>query len=254
MFTLGFIKISEELAHGGMADNMPDSAFNESSVDKGMKVEKEHTKNKKLQKEIAKDHLKEDPKYYRKLAKMEKKAFSVNPMAAGALGGLAGGYSAGRGLAENTAGHLSSHGHKTRNEQTAKNIAMISAPVGALAGLALMSKHKEKILPMLRKRLGNSSDMNTVYEAALPALAGIGGGAAAGAGTGALMSLRGKFKKDKLEKKAGLFDKAKPSEPVSKLSALGKHLHKYRRDYLMGAGTTAAVSSAVSMKKREKIK
>ena len=123
MFTHGFKKTSEEIAHGGMADNMPDSAFNESSVDKGMKVEKEHTKNKKLQKEIAKDHLKEDPKYYGKLAKMEKKA-------------------------------------------------------------------------------------NT--EA----------------------------------------DKAK----ISAIGNIGRHLHKYRRDYMLAAGTTAAVSSAASMKKREKMK
>lgn len=123
MFTLGFKKISEELAHGGVADNMPDSAFNETSINKGMKVEREHTKNKKLQKEIAKDHLTEDPKYYGKLAKMEKKA--------------------------------------------------------------------------------------------------------------------------------SLFSKAKNKASASKLAELGKHLHTYRKDYMMGAGTTAAVSSAVSMKKRE---
>jgi hypothetical protein len=74
MFRSGFKKTAEELAHGGMADNKPDSEFNKDSIKKGMKVEREHTKNKNLQKEIAKDHLKEDPKYYGKLAKMEKKA------------------------------------------------------------------------------------------------------------------------------------------------------------------------------------
>lgn len=33
---------------------------------------------------------------------------------------------------------------------------------------------------------------------------------------------------------------------------IGKHLHKYRRDYLMGAATTAAASSAISHKRQEK--
>ena len=41
--------------------------------DKGTKVETEHTSNEAMAKEIAKDHLFEDPKYYTKLAEMEKK-------------------------------------------------------------------------------------------------------------------------------------------------------------------------------------
>lgn len=40
---------------------------------KGAEVEVEHTSNKEMAKEIAKDHLFEDPKYYTKLSKMEKK-------------------------------------------------------------------------------------------------------------------------------------------------------------------------------------
>lgn len=40
---------------------------------KGTKVETEHTSNESMAKEIAKDHLFEDPKYYTKLAEMEKK-------------------------------------------------------------------------------------------------------------------------------------------------------------------------------------
>ena len=39
---------------------------------KGAKVEKEHTKKKTIAKKIAMDHLFEDPKYYTKLAKVEK--------------------------------------------------------------------------------------------------------------------------------------------------------------------------------------
>lgn len=63
--------MSEKIV-GGLADGLKDSAFNKKNLKKGMKVEKEHTKNKAVAKEIAKDHLKEDPQYYRKLQKMEK--------------------------------------------------------------------------------------------------------------------------------------------------------------------------------------
>lgn len=38
----------------------------------GIKVEKEHTKSKKVASKIAADHLVEDPHYYTKLKKMEK--------------------------------------------------------------------------------------------------------------------------------------------------------------------------------------
>jgi hypothetical protein len=41
-------------------------------LDVGIDVEKEHTKDKTTAKTIAMDHLFEDPKYYTKLAKMEK--------------------------------------------------------------------------------------------------------------------------------------------------------------------------------------
>ena len=37
---------------------------------KGIEIEKEHTKNKSQAKEIAMDHIGEDPKYYDKLSKM----------------------------------------------------------------------------------------------------------------------------------------------------------------------------------------
>jgi hypothetical protein len=55
-------------------------------LNKGMKVEMEHTKDKVKAKEIAMDHLFEDPKYYDKLEKIE------NKEAMGAAS--AGGYSA----------------------------------------------------------------------------------------------------------------------------------------------------------------
>lgn len=42
-------------------------------LEKGIKVEHEHTKNNQTAKTIAMDHLSEDPKYYTNLSKVEKK-------------------------------------------------------------------------------------------------------------------------------------------------------------------------------------
>ncbi len=58
---------------GGLASGMPDSAFDPEQLRAGIEVELEHTTDKAIAKEIAKDHLKEDPKYYTKLQKMEQK-------------------------------------------------------------------------------------------------------------------------------------------------------------------------------------
>ena len=66
-------KHAEEI-EGGMADDEPDDDFPTDELAKGKKVEKEHTNSKEKAKEIAKDHLKEDKKYYTKLHEMEKKA------------------------------------------------------------------------------------------------------------------------------------------------------------------------------------
>lgn len=44
----------------------------ESELKKGIKVEMEHTNDPSIAREIAKDHLMEDPDYYDKLEKMEK--------------------------------------------------------------------------------------------------------------------------------------------------------------------------------------
>ena len=68
-------KAAKEVLEGGLADDIPDKCFDKKKVKKGMKVEREHTKNKAAQKEIAQDHLEEDPDYYEKLEKMEKKGF-----------------------------------------------------------------------------------------------------------------------------------------------------------------------------------
>lgn len=59
----------KDVLHGGKGDYKPDSDFDPIELKKGIKHEFEHTKNKKLAKEIAKDHLSEDPKYYTHLKK-----------------------------------------------------------------------------------------------------------------------------------------------------------------------------------------
>lgn len=65
------IKNIEKLK-GGKGDNRPDSDFNEKDLEDGIKHEMEHTKDRQVAKEIAKDHLSEDPNYYKKLKKIEK--------------------------------------------------------------------------------------------------------------------------------------------------------------------------------------
>jgi len=57
----------DDLMPGGLSDNMPDSLFDEMKLQQGIKVELEHTTNQMIAREIAKDHLAEDPDYYEKL-------------------------------------------------------------------------------------------------------------------------------------------------------------------------------------------
>jgi hypothetical protein len=60
---------AKEQLHGGKGDNKPDSDFDTEQLKKGIKHELEHTGNEQLAKEIAKDHLSEDPQYYVKINK-----------------------------------------------------------------------------------------------------------------------------------------------------------------------------------------
>lgn len=64
---------------GGLADYMPDEAFDPEQLAKGIEVELEHTDSYEEAKEIAKDHLMEIPNYYDYLEEMEIKATS-NPV------------------------------------------------------------------------------------------------------------------------------------------------------------------------------
>lgn len=59
----------KDVLHGGKGDYKPDSDFDPIELKKGVEHEFEHTGNKIMAKEIAKDHLSEDPKYYTNLKK-----------------------------------------------------------------------------------------------------------------------------------------------------------------------------------------
>lgn len=62
---LKHVKLFEDLLPGGLGDNKPDKDFNPKQLKKGAREEKsEHTKDYRIAKEIAKDHLTEDPSYY----------------------------------------------------------------------------------------------------------------------------------------------------------------------------------------------
>lgn len=63
----------EDQLPGGLADNADPSQFDQQELQKGVKVEMEHVDDEQLAQEIAMDHLTEDPKYYTKLMKVEKR-------------------------------------------------------------------------------------------------------------------------------------------------------------------------------------
>lgn len=57
---------------GGIADGKNPGDFDPDALEKGIRVEMEHTDDESIAKEIAMDHLSEDPEYYDKLEKMER--------------------------------------------------------------------------------------------------------------------------------------------------------------------------------------
>jgi len=57
---------------GGLADSKKPSDFDSKALAEGIKVEMEHTNDKKIAEEIAMDHLTEDEEYYKKLKTIEK--------------------------------------------------------------------------------------------------------------------------------------------------------------------------------------
>ena len=72
---------------GGIADKKKPSDFNKKQLDRGGKVEMEHTRYKDLAKDIAKDHLEEFPNYYTELDKMENKLEEKKPARRGRYNG-----------------------------------------------------------------------------------------------------------------------------------------------------------------------
>lgn len=61
---------------GGVGDKTNQGDLDQSQLSKGIKVEMEHTDDPDKAKEIATDHLTEDPKYYDKLKEMESKKYA----------------------------------------------------------------------------------------------------------------------------------------------------------------------------------
>lgn len=70
----GELKAAADALPGGVADSAPDSDFSKTDLAEGAKHEHEHTRNDQIAKEIAKDHLHEDPAYYEKVKMIEKDA------------------------------------------------------------------------------------------------------------------------------------------------------------------------------------
>jgi hypothetical protein len=63
---------------GGLADKSKPSEFDPDQLRMGIDVEMEHTKDRSIAREIAMDHLKEDPRYYTKLKKIHKEDLDMN--------------------------------------------------------------------------------------------------------------------------------------------------------------------------------
>lgn len=66
------MRLAKDLIHGGRADKVK-SGFDLKQLRKGIKIEMEHTNDENIAREIAQDHLTEDPKYYDHLEEMESK-------------------------------------------------------------------------------------------------------------------------------------------------------------------------------------
>ena len=67
------MKKKEPAIKGLLKPAYPDSHYNKKQLEKGIKVELEHTNSKKTAKRITKHHLDEFPNYYIELRKMENK-------------------------------------------------------------------------------------------------------------------------------------------------------------------------------------
>lgn len=68
----------EDILKGGLADKKSPGEFDPDELELGIKTELEHTDDKLMAKEIAMDHLVEDPKYYTKLKKFHTESVKVD--------------------------------------------------------------------------------------------------------------------------------------------------------------------------------
>lgn len=80
--------LKAERLRGGLGDGRADGDFDPKALAEGMAVEREHTDDPKVAREIAKDHLTEDPDYYRKLRRIEKAAKRRDPITRRSFAGL----------------------------------------------------------------------------------------------------------------------------------------------------------------------
>ena len=71
-YTQNGIKQAEAFKKTRRGRYIPDKYFNDKQLLEGIETELEHTANIYKAKQIAKDHLNEDPRYYKYLEKMEK--------------------------------------------------------------------------------------------------------------------------------------------------------------------------------------
>jgi hypothetical protein len=71
-FSKAFKKHIDQIP-GGLADRKTPKDFDQKKLLEGIRVEKEHTSDPNIAREIAMDHLSEDSNYYRKLKQVEKK-------------------------------------------------------------------------------------------------------------------------------------------------------------------------------------
>jgi hypothetical protein len=74
------LKAFKDKIPGGLADKKQPSDFESKALNEGIKVEKEHTSDPDIAREIAMDHLTEDKKYYNKLKIIEDKKLDKGAM------------------------------------------------------------------------------------------------------------------------------------------------------------------------------
>ena len=81
------MKSGEDVLHGGLADQDTDADHSDSALDKGQKIEMEHTTSPTIAREIARDHLTEGQDYYDRLEDMEEEMEKDSMTIEEALGG-----------------------------------------------------------------------------------------------------------------------------------------------------------------------